>query len=507
MGPFIAAVVLLYVLRSHPSRGLGRLASPDSTALFMLVAIFAVRPLFANRLDDGFYGYAIDVASVERAIVIGTICMAAFGLGVFFATARPAKQAKLAALPARTRRGATITAGSALLVTVAGAAVYVGALVTLAGWHTVTAMSGGRSAEASAAGVPEIISVLPLAGSISVSLFVLARGSTPIKRGEAVILITCVTVSLIMVSALGTRRFMIPAVLMPISAALIRRPAKLRLWHVPVGFVGLLFVAIVPMVRSAGARLPGENLMTASLRYAFEQGIEGILEPIFASYDTEMLDYIALASSRIHAGWLSFGLGRGTLLEFILRPVPGSRLSQAPWSDQIIINLWGGTGCGHPYCPVASVAGVTYFDGGFPSLIVGSFCFGFALRWLATRWFYNRHLGDFRSTVVAIAGSFAMVAARTNTIHAIWWCIYTLIIACVIYGLFSDRIDVGRPRGGGAPPVNRRRLDPAIEKIETDRRAVSGLLPAATPPYNRARGLRRPGKISDLDAADGSANR
>jgi hypothetical protein len=268
-----------------------------------------------------------------------------------------------------------------------------------------------------------------------------------------------------MVSALGTRRFMIPAVLMPISAALIRRSARLRLWHLAIGFVGLLFVAIVPMVRSAGARLPGENLLTASFRYASERGIEGILEPIFASYDTEMLDYIALVSSRIHAGWLSFGLGRGTLLEFILRPVPASMLGQTPWSDKVLINLWGGTGCGHPYCPVASVAGVTYFDGGFPLVIVGSFAFGFVVRWLATRWVYNRHLGDFRATVVAIASSFALVAARTNTVHATWWCIYTLIIAGAIYGIFSARLnDIRRPRGvrRGSAQFRRTRPDPAI---------------------------------------------
>ena len=442
----VAATVLLYVLRSHPSRGLGRLASPDSTALFMLVAIFAVRPLFADRLDDGFYGYALDAPSVERAIAIGATCIGAFGLGVFFATARPAKQVKLAALPPRARRRTTITAGGTLLVTIAAVAIHLAALLMFAGWRTVTALPGGRSAEAST-GLPEIIFVLPLAGSISVSLFLLARGGTPIKRGEALTLLACVAISLVMVSALGTRRFMIPAILMPICAALIRRPAKLRLWHLTVGFVGLLFVAIVPMVRSAGARLPGENLLTATLRYASEQGIEGILEPIFAAYDTEMLDYIALTSSRIHAGWLSFGLGRGTLLEFILRPVPSSRLSQRAWSDEVLINLWGGAGCGDTYCPVASVAGVTYFDGGFPLVIVGSFAFGFGLRWLATRWVYNRHLGDFRATVVAIASSFALVAARTNTVHATWWCIYTLIIAWLIYRVFSDRVNAGRPRG------------------------------------------------------------
>jgi hypothetical protein len=93
---------------------------------------------------------------------------------------------------------------------------------------------------------------------------------------------------------------------------------------------------------------------------------------------------------------------------------------------------------------VPSVAGVTYLDGGFPLLIVGSFAFGFGLRWLATRWVYNRHLGDFRAAAIVIASSFALVAARTNTVHAAWWCIYTLIIACMIYLVFSDRVGVGR---------------------------------------------------------------
>ena len=443
----VIAIVLLYVLRSHPSRGLGRLASPDSMALFMLIAIFAVRPLFVHR-DSRFYGYALDASSIERAIAIGTTCIGALGLGVFFATARPAKQAQLAALPARARLRTAITARGGLLLTIAAVALYLITLIALVGSDAVAALAGGRSAEASTAGVPEIVLILPLAGSISVSLFLLGRRGTPIKHGEVLTLLLSVAISVVMLSALGNRRFLIPAVLMPICAALIRRPARLRLWHLVVGFLGLLFVAIVPMVRSAGARLPGENLLTASLRYGAEQGIEGILEPIFASYDTEMLDYIALASSRIHEGSLSFGLGRGMLLEFILRPVPASLLSQAPWSDEVLTTLWGG-GCGHPYCPVASVAGVTYFDGGFPLVIVGSFAFGFGLRWLATRWVYDRHLGDFPATAVAIASSFALVAARTNTIHAAWWCIYTLIIAWLIHRVFSRPADVHRPRGVG----------------------------------------------------------
>lgn len=446
----VAALTLTYVLGSNPNRGLGRFLAPDSMATIMLIAIFTIRPVFTNRFDEAaWYGlYLPDQAEESLALGVGMTCLVGLLLGVFLARLRPTKLQALENRSAgpRSYDGWSFSRGKLVFATVAGLGAYIALLMAVAGADVIRQLAGGRSSEVALAGVPEIVMMIPLAGSIAAAIFILGAKDRQLVFFDLALIIGSTAASILMVSQLGTRRFIIPAMLLPVLAALIRKPVRVKAGHVIIGAVAILFLAIVPMVRAAGARRVGENLATASWRYLQEEGIGGVLRPVFASYDTEMFDYIAVASRGLSGD--QYGLGRGTLLEFFTRPIPSftriGELTGVPFSDQMITRLFGG-GCGEPFCPVASVAGVLYFDGGFILVFLGSIAFGAGMRAIANRWVYNRGLSPFQMFAVVSVSSFALVAARTNTIHTMWWCIYTLIIGCAIIKVLNARRNASIP--------------------------------------------------------------
>jgi len=462
----VAALTLTYVLASNPNRGLGRFLAPDSMAAIMLIAIFTIRPVFTNRFDElAWYGFYLpDQAEETLALGVGITALIGLLLGVFLARLRPRKLQALEDRSGglRSYDGWSFSRGKLVFATVAGLGAYVALLVAVAGPDVIRQLAGGRSSEVALAGVPEIVMMIPLAGSIAAAIFILGAKDRELVFLDIVLIIGSAAASILMVSQLGTRRFIIPAMLLPVLAALIRKPVRVKAGHIIIGAVAILFLAIVPMVRAAGARRVGENLATASWRYFQEEGIGGVLRPVFASYDTEMFDYIAVSSQGLSGD--QYGLGRGTVLEFITRPIPSftgiGEITGVPFSDQMIARLFGG-GCGEPFCPVASVAGVLYFDGGFILVFLGSIAFGMGVRAVANRWVYSQGLTPFQMFAVVSVSSFALVAARTNTIHTMWWCIYTLIIGYVIIKVSNARSKTNNPAELQGGPGKKYALSPA----------------------------------------------
>ncbi|MHA7209823.1 hypothetical protein [Arthrobacter sp. MDT1-65] len=403
----------------------------------MLIAIFTIRPLFDDRFALlPWYGlYVPSRAEESIALTVGIVAFVGILTGVFLSRMRPSRLRVLNNLSPSFRSHSSWSFGRAKLVlaTTLGLSIYLVLLVAFAGPGIIRQLSGGRSSDVTLAGLPEIVLIIPLAGSISAALFLLAARDRQLLLLDVLLVVGSAAASALMVSQLGTRRFIIPALLLPLIAALIRRPVRVKIMHIALGSIALLFLAIIPMVRAAGARRIGENLGTASLRYFQEEGISGVLRPVFASYDTEMFDYIAIASRGLSGD--QFGLGRGTVIEFFLRPIPSfmglEEVLGTPFSDEMLGRLFAG-GCGEPFCPVASLPGVLYFDGGFALVFVGSVIAGATLRKLANCWVFNNGLSPMQMLVVVSASSFALVAARTNTIHTLWWCIYTLGIGFAI---------------------------------------------------------------------------
>ncbi|STX04943.1 Uncharacterised protein [Kocuria rosea] len=399
----------------------------------MLFAIFGIRPLFYDRFDEeAWYGkYMPSPEGETLALLVGLTAIAGIGIGAAMMNGRAAKaRKKHRSFGSQFRAPIRFTAKEVLLATLAASGAYVGVLTLMAGSQIFSQLRQGRSAEVAIGGLPEIVLMVPMTGSTAAAIFLLANRHRKLSKAEFIVLLASISTSIALVSQLGNRRFIIPTILIPVVASLIRRPARVRLWHIPAALITVLIMATIPMVRAAGARNPNESLLGAAWRYLRDEGISGTIRPIFASYDTEMFDYVAILAPRMQEE--GYGWGRGTLLEFVTRPIPASWGSTTSWSNELLTKLFGG-GCGEPFCPVASFPGVMFFDGGLILVAVGSLIMGAFLRSLAIAWQYNSHLSFKKLMSVVIASAFALIAMRTNTIHAAWWCLYTIGISYLVY--------------------------------------------------------------------------
>lgn len=399
----------------------------------MLVAIFGVRPVFVDRFDEGaWYDTYIPTPGGEQtSLLVGAVGLISLTIGTAIAQRKTKQAARSHQIKDRhTTKAINITIGQVVVLSAIAAMTYVAALTVFAGPGIFRQLRNGRSADLAIGGIPEIVMIIPLTASVSAAIFLLTHRNRKLHLMEIFVLLSATATSIALVSQLGNRRFIIPAALIPLIAALIRKPTRVKLRHMVVAMSGILLLATIPMVRAAGARRPGEGLLSAGWRYLQEEGPSGVIRPIFVSFDTEMYDYIAVVAPTLESN--RFGWGRGTIVEFAARPLPATWVDGPAWSNYLMTQFFGG-GCGNPVCPVASLPGVLYFDGGLIVVALGSVVAGIFLRTLASKWQYNRAVSIKTQLFVVIMSSFALVAVRTNTVHAAWWVIYTLILGYLVY--------------------------------------------------------------------------
>lgn len=247
--------------------------------------------------------------------------------------------------------------------------------------------------------------------------------------------------SLVTVAQLGARRFMIPSVLIVLTAMLMRKSVKLRPWHLATAFSAVVILAIIPYVRSEGNR-HGRNLVEAIAHFFGDVGLFRSLRNIFTTYDTEMYDYIAVLAPRLASGRAEYGFGAGTLLEFITHPLPAGVLENVERSNEIrsyIFNYSCGTSCGLPF-PVPSLGGVLFFDGWYAGVIFGGILAGVVTRSLALRWFRAETNTVAQNVFTAVFVSYVGIAARTETVYVIWHALYTAIIAAAVLVTLGQKI-------------------------------------------------------------------
>lgn len=455
-------IPVVIVISTSPLHGLSRVIGPDTQLVVILYAIFAVRPLFGERFQSsrsmysGFYGFVPTHDGQITASLVGTFLLWSIAIGALFYGERR---------ESRNRPPSPGTAENpmpnceylprlphvrALVGTIAALGLYFAILVSFLGVGRVLAMSRGRSQESAPKGVPEVVGVLPLAGSIAAATIILMAGSRPISFRAWLSISACTALSLATVSQLGTRRFMIPSLLIVVTAFLMRKPVRLRPRHAALGLVAIAVVAVVPYVRSEGNR-QGQNLPQAIARYFQDVGLLGSFRNIFTTYDTEMYDYIAVVAPRLASGRADYGRGAGTILEFLTHPLPERILENVERSNEIrgeLFNYSCGIGCGLPF-PVPSWGGVLFFDGWYFGVVAGGILAGIVSRALSLRWSRAARTEVFKNVVTAVCASYVGIAARTETITALWLCIYTIGVA------FAVTITLGAwaSRSGSVQPL------------------------------------------------------
>lgn len=444
----IAGVVALVVSLSGRGTLLQRVLLPETQASLMLVAIFCVRPLLTRGDMVNFHGRAVSFAGRDFGLMVGAVALSGLTVGILFA--RHSKGIRGSSRSnQREPSDAAARAGWTVRWAAAGIAAYLGALLLAQGAQGVVNLVGGRSAQFDIS-LPELFSVLPLTGPIAAGMSIaVAPRERRIPTSLAIAAIVAVLACAATLSLVGTRRFMIPALLIPLICLVYSRSLRLRLWHWCVAIPLGVFMLLLPLTRSAGGRLPNENVIEATVRVFREQGASDTLLSFFTSYDTEMFDYIAYVGPHLGVT-IPYGDGRGTFLEFITRPLPVS-VSEG-YSNQLLGSLFGGNGCGQSACPVASLPGVLLFDFGLLGVALGTILFG----WLSAsvgKALLSASPGNPRLVLPAVFTSYAIVLVRTNTILASWWLIYTIGITLAILHLGSSRHSTQNLRSGSQEPV------------------------------------------------------
>ncbi|MCJ1706811.1 hypothetical protein [Microbacterium sp. VKM Ac-2923] len=414
----------------------GGLVSPMSVTLLMLLAIFGIRPVMMVGYDRyNFYGGNNVESGFEIAAWVGLLSVSFVLFGYFFGRlTRGAKEPELGYTTTHDRSAPEIGIAAAAA---ASASILLAWLLLMAatgggfGYLVVLFEGRGAGGEAALAGVPAIVPALPVVAGL-----VLAYARITVQRlrrltvQESILYWLMIVVTIVPPSALGSRRFLLPSLLAAVLGALPPSWFKLVTWRM-VGLAVATFLAlsIIPFVRSSGSRQGKTDLLGAMGDYFGEEGIGGTLENFFLSYDTEMFNYIAFLARRL-GGTIEYGLGRGTVLEAVVSPLPAA-LSKGlgpRWSDEILIQAFGGA-CGVSYCPVPSVSGVLFYDLGLPGVIIGMTLLGILLSRFESN--FLGASGNKLLILLALA-AFMPQLVRGNTIAQLWIAAQIVVLLVIL---------------------------------------------------------------------------
>lgn len=434
-----ATVVLgVVALLAFSSPRRGDIISPFTVIVLLLVSIFGVRPILTSH-ETSLALYGVDFRrGFETATLVGLAALLTFTIG--FAHQRGKRTDGPGAAPGTSAAPAPPGAGGGLtsLATAPLAYYYAAGSLLLGLWAAVLFSSGPGAFEAllngrttalvGASTLPVVVPALPAAGAV-----VVAYGRLTIGRDSAVSLgWRALYWLLIALCALpsafsGSRRFLLPVVIVGLlgawSADLGRR---VSVWAVGAFALAFVFVSAVPFVRSTGSRA-GESLGGSVVAYVENNGVVGALRNVFVSYDTEMFDYVALISTKLGTQ-LDYGLGRGTIGEALLVPLPRRFAPISTWSDSVLTTTFGGPCGAGGACPVPSVPGTLYYDFGFVGVVVGMYILGRAVFALQRRLAGARGVG---MVLVLVGISSVPSVFRGNPISQLWIS-FNILMVCVL---------------------------------------------------------------------------
>lgn len=422
----------------------GSLLSPYSLVLLILLSIYGVRPLLMPDEPRSFmfYGYSI-TSGFEQAAFLGFLGIMAFIVGYmavkFGLTSKNTPQLEAAV---ENKAESPLRDSAPVRAAAAGWALFAAwfaAMVALGGGIGFLAvLFAGRSEQSleALAGVPAFIFALPVIGCLLIAAVRLQyeRVFTLYTKSQNIGYWLVAAASVVPPSALGTRRFLIPSLVIVLLGALANDwQRKIKLKWIVAGLGGFLALAAIPFVRSAGSRTSGStDLLGSMAAYFREEGVRGTLNNFFLSWDTEMFNYVAYLSRRM-GDEIPFGFGRGTVGELLAMPIPAAISPFQRWND-VLLKYAFGSGCSiETACPVPSIIGVLYSDLAIPGLLLGMLIVGgmsarFEERLVAAT--------GTRVGVLLLAAGFSVLIARGNSMAQIWLAVQCFVVWWLIHKMF-----------------------------------------------------------------------
>lgn len=251
----------------------------------------------------------------------------------------------------------------------------------------------------------EYLSVAPILSACGAALLIAANGGV-MKRFRLKVYITILVLFPVIVFLLeGERRFLIPAVGVPVVsyylAARKQLPLKLIMLTAPAVLMILIsgqFIRNPPAWERVGGFVGFPGYVVSHL--------DELAETVFLRSDTEMVSVLALEMKSLQSGGWYYGAA--TVGDLLLAPIPSSVFPGKPMTarNEMLVQLFGMpcTPEQGGMCPDFSAPGTFYQDAGWLGTIIGMFAMG----WVSGR-IWRRYL---RSG----AGLFAVCVASSWTV-------------------------------------------------------------------------------------------
>jgi hypothetical protein len=445
--PLASCLVLAAVaapLARRVIKGRFDLLEPIVPAALMLGLLFGVRPLVMLATGDLTYLGAYNVgAFLDRATGLGLLGSLAFVLGYEIVSHRPLDRhaeagADRAVDEARLRRFIVVCSGLGLALFAVHLSLG-GSIV-----ETLRLLAAGRSNRVHEllSSSSEYLSAAPVLLACAATVLVAARAPR-IPRRDIVLAGLLAAVPIVVFFAIGTRRFILPSLVLPVLVFFLisgKRPrARWALFVLPALFVVL---ATIPVARSAGAREQAGGLVPIFQEAARQP--QSSLVDFVTGLDTSMVPALAMEIEALDRTG-HFARGGATVGDFFLAPVPSALFDKPQTArNQMLIDVTGRpceTGAGGS-CPDFSVVGTFYQDLGYLGVGLGMVLFG-AVAALAWR----RHLArPHDASAVVLAGCtalFAPIAIRAGLVPPAAWFLYFLIPTVI-----GVRLALGQPQTG-----------------------------------------------------------
>lgn len=432
MIPIITVISGVIILGATTRMQIGRLISPFSMTLLMLLAIYGIRPLLMETREH-FLFYGVDISSgTEAASVIGLFSVLGVTFGYLIAPRRNKVQKAQVQRSVHAYNGWNLSVVVSVLVLL----LWLGVTVSYGGGLSYLAqMFNGRSSELSQtySNLPAVVFALPVVACIIVAISrIRYEKIRRFSAGKNFLYWLVVIMCLIPPSALGNRRFMIPSLVAALVGAFATKWHKrIRPRTIVISISIFLIFAIFPFVRSEGSRTGSKDLLGAMFDYFWSEGFRGTLEGFFLSYDTEMYNYVSYLSPRL-GETIPYGLGRGTFGEALLAPFPTALLEVDKWSDVLLTKIFGGS-CAERFCPVPSLPGTLLYDFGVVGVLVGMVLVGVLFARFESD--FLSAWGTLKLTTLVCFAAFTPVIIRGNPVSQLW-----IAFQCLVLLLLIDKL-------------------------------------------------------------------